>query len=191
MEPRFQVQPMPQEEHSRREGIAAQCPSRVQPLGPGKEQGRHSAEEHASPWDNHWQLGPVISLGTAVPSGPHKAITVHHRSWGHKSRCTAPLPHRRNVFLVGQHPGRKQAGQVHSPGIGVTFREPPNTLPRMEMTRSRPTCFTFSACRGTRPSITRYKKCEGTAVRTWRSLSQSPTIQSTPHRTTNVFPVSP
>ena len=72
-----------------------------------------------------------------------------------ESRCTAPLPHRRNVFLVGQHPGRKQPGQVHSPGIGVTFREPPNTLPRMEMTRSRPTCFTFSACRGTRPSITR------------------------------------
>ena len=27
-------------------------------------------------------------------------------------------------FLISQHPGRKHPGQVHSPGIGVTLREP-------------------------------------------------------------------
>ena len=165
MEPPFQAQPTPQEEHSRREGIAARWPSRVQPLGPEEDQGSHSAEEDASSWDKHWQLGPVISLHAAVCSGPaqsdyRQAPTLgaapcrtestcswSSNTWPH-TNWTSPLSKNRHDV-----PRAAQYSATHGPDDG------PN---RSHSRRAR-----------MRPSTTR------------RSLS------STPHRTTNAHEREP
>ena len=108
------------------------------------EQKRLEAGRCVSPWGIH--LPHFLELpGCRCSRGARAGRELFSTGPGGKGELGRAVPQRKHVFLIGQHPDRKQPGQVHSPGIGETFREPPRTLPRMETTRSRPKLLTSSS----------------------------------------------